>query len=138
LACASDRRRDRRVNRPGEDLAECGGKRGPGLAAAGRGSPGDKPVRAHQDRAVAGDLAVAQPGTARVVVVAVKVADPQRVQRDARLHGELPGCLVPRLAVLAGDQQETPRRDEVLNRAAVAVLIIDPGVRQGGPGRVDG
>jgi len=47
---ASDRRRDRRVNRPGKDLAECGGERGPGLTAPGRGSPGDEPVRTDQDR----------------------------------------------------------------------------------------
>jgi len=100
--------------------------------------PGDEPVRAHEDRAVAGDLPVALPGAARVVVVAVEVADPQRVERDAGLRGEVPGRLAPGLAVLAGDQQEPSRREEVLDRAAVAVLVIDPGVRQGAPGRVDG
>jgi len=40
------------------------------------------------------------------------------------------------LAVLAGDQQEAPGRDEVLDRAAATV--VDPGVPQGEPGRVDG
>jgi hypothetical protein len=72
------------------------------------------------------------------VVVAVEVADPHRVQREARLRGELPGRLAPGLAVLAGDQQETPRLQQVLDRAAVAALVVDPGVRQRSPGRVDG
>jgi hypothetical protein len=60
------------------------------------------------------------------------VADPQRVERDVCLRGELPGSFAPGLAVLAGDQQEPPRRDEVFDRAAAAVLVIDPGVRQRG------
>jgi hypothetical protein len=98
--------------------------------------PGDEPVRADKDRAVAADLPVALPGAARVVPVAVEVADPQRVQREAGLGGELPGRLAPDVAVLAGDQQETPRRQQVLDRAAVAVLVLDSalglvGVRQG-------
>ena len=56
------------------------------------------------------------------------------VRKIAIAHrcGELRGCVAPGLAVLAGDQKEAPRRDEVLDRAAVAVLVIDPGVRQGG------
>jgi hypothetical protein len=62
------------------------------------------------------------------------VADPHRVEREVRLRGELPGRLAPWLALLAGDQQEPARRDEVLDRAAVAVLIVDPGVRQRGTG----
>jgi hypothetical protein len=49
--------------------------------------PGDEPVRADDDRAVAGDLPVALPGAARIVVAAVEVADPQRVERDVRLGG---------------------------------------------------
>jgi hypothetical protein len=49
----------------------------------------------HQDRAVAGDLPVAQLGAARVVAVAVEVADPHRVERDIRLGGELPGSFTP-------------------------------------------
>jgi hypothetical protein len=36
------------------------------------------------------------------------VADPQRVERDVCLCGELPGSFAPGLAVLAGDQQEPP------------------------------
>jgi acetyl-CoA acetyltransferase len=36
------------------------------------------------------------------------------------------------VAVFAGDQQEPPRREEVLDRVAVAVIAIDPGVRQRG------
>jgi hypothetical protein len=75
---------------------------------------------------------VAQPGAARVVAVAVEVADPHRVERDIRLRGELPGSFAPGLAVLAGDQQEPSRRDEVLDRAAAAVVAVDPGVRQRG------
>ncbi len=134
----SGSRSGRHADRPGEDLAERGGEDGPGLAASGRGSPGDEPVRADEDRAVAGDLAVAQPDAARVVVVAVEVADPHRVERDVRLGGEVPGGVAPGLAVLAGDEQEPPRGDEVLDRAAAAVLVVDPGVRQGAPGRVDG
>jgi hypothetical protein len=51
---------------------------------------------------------VAQPGAARVVAVAVEVADPHRVERDVRLGGELPGSFAPGLAILAGDQQEPP------------------------------
>ena len=75
---------------------------------------------------------MALPGAARVVVVAVEVADPHRVDRDARDGGELPGRLAPGLAVLPGDEQEPPRRDEVLDRAPAAVLVLDPGVRQRG------
>ncbi len=70
--------------------------------------PGDEPVRADDDRAVAGDLPVALPGAARIVVVAIEVADPQRVERDVRLRGELPGRFAPGLAVPAGDQQSRP------------------------------
>src|SRR5271166_3203053 len=128
----SGSRSGRHADRPGEDLAERGGEDGPGLAAAGRVPPGDEPVWADEDRAVAGDLPVALPGAARVVVVAVEVADPHRVERDVRLRGELPGRLAPGVAVLAGDQQEPPRRDEVLDRASAAVLVLDPGVRQRG------
>src|SRR5208282_4716697 len=128
----SGSRSGRRADRPGEDLAERGGERGPGVAATGRGPPGDEPVRADEDRAVAGDLAVALPAGARVVVVAVEVADPQCVERETGLRGELPGCFAPCLAVFARDEQEPPWRDEVLDRAAIAVLVVDPGVRQGG------
>jgi hypothetical protein len=42
---------------------------------------------------------------------------PRRVERDVRLRGELPGRFAPGVAVLAGDQQEPPRRDEVLDGA---------------------
>ena len=73
---------------------------------------------------------MAQPGAARVIQVAVEVADPRRVERQARVGGELLGCFAPGLAVLAGDQQEPPRRDEILEQAAVTVLAVDPGVRQ--------
>jgi hypothetical protein len=73
------------------------------------------------------------PGAARIVVVAVEAADPQRAERDVRLRGELPDRFVPGLAVLAGDQQEPPRRQEVLDwAAAAAVVVVDPGVRQRG------
>jgi hypothetical protein len=92
--------------------------------------PGDEAVGAHEDRAVALDLAVAKPGAARVVEIAVELTDPERTEREARLPGELAGRLAPRLAVLAGDQQETSRLDQILDRAAVAVLVVDPGVRQ--------
>lgn len=54
--------------------------------------PRDEAVGAHQDRAVAGDLAMALPGTARVVQVTVEVADAQRVEWQARSGGELAGC----------------------------------------------
>jgi hypothetical protein len=100
--------------------------------------PGDEPAGADEDGAVAGDLAMAQPGAARVVEVTVQVADPHRADGKMRRCRELPGRFAPRLAVLAGDQREAPRGDEVLDRAAVAVLVVDPGVRQGAPGRVDG
>ena len=36
------------------------------------------------------------------------VADDERTEREARLPGELAGRLAPRLAVLAGDQEERP------------------------------
>ncbi|HWN01331.1 MAG TPA: hypothetical protein VNO54_30130 [Streptosporangiaceae bacterium] len=42
------------------------------------------------------------------MVVAVEVADPQRVERDVRLRGELPGSFAPGPAVLVGDQQNRP------------------------------
>ena len=60
--------------------------------------------------------------------------DPQPVDRDVRLRGELPGSFAPGLAVLPGDQQKPAPRDG----APVAVLVIDPGMRQGPPGRMDG
>ena len=97
---------------PGEDMAEHGPERTAGIGYGGRASPRDEPVRAHEDRAVAGELAVAQPAAARVIEVAVEVADPQRVEREVLFRGELPGGLAPALTVLAGDQQEAPRRDE--------------------------
>jgi hypothetical protein len=74
---------------------------------------------------------VTQPAAARAVKVAVHVADRHRVEREVRLGGELPGRLAPRVAVIAGDQEEAPRSDEVLDRASVAVLLVDPGMRQG-------
>ena len=101
------------------------------LAAAGYRQAMNRSGRT-SDRAVAGALPVALPGAARVVVVAVEAADPHRVERDVRLRGELPGRFAPGLAVLAGDQQEPPRRDEVLDRTAAAVIVVDPGVRQRG------
>jgi hypothetical protein len=64
---ASGGRGGRRADRPGEDLAERGSERSLGLTAAGRTPPGHEPVRADNDRAVAGDLAMAHPGAARVV-----------------------------------------------------------------------
>jgi hypothetical protein len=79
------------THRPGEDLAERGSKDGPGVTGVGPVAPGDEPVRADQDRAAAGDLAVVQPGAERVVQVAVEVADAQSVELDAGLRGELPG-----------------------------------------------
>src|SRR5580693_2747902 len=39
---------------------------------------------------------------------------------------------------VAGDQQEPPRRDDVLDRAAAPVLVIEPRMLQRPPGRVDG
>jgi hypothetical protein len=65
---------------------------------------------------------VAQPGAARVVAVAVEVADPHRVERDVRL---------------AGDQQEPPRRDEVLTERRPSSSSIQA-CGSGAPGRVDG
>jgi len=109
---ASGGRGGRRAGRLGEDLAGRGSGRSLGLAASGRAPPGDEPVRADEDRAVAGDLAMAYPGAARVVQVPVEVADPQRVEREVRLRGELPGSFAPGLAVHAGDQQEpVPRQN---------------------------
>src|SRR5271166_2427918 len=90
---ASGGRSGQRADWPGEDLAERGSQDGPRSAAVGRVPPGDEPVRADHDGAVAGDLAVALPGAARVVVVAVEVADPHRVEREAGFGGELPGRL---------------------------------------------
>jgi hypothetical protein len=81
---------------------------------------------------------MALPVAARVVQVPVKVPDPQPVERGIRLRGELLGSFAPGLAVLPGDQQKPAPRDEVFDRAAVAVLVIDPRVRQGPPGRMDG
>ena len=46
------------------------------------------------------------------------------------LGGEVARGRAPGLAVLAGDQQEAPGRDQVLDRAPAAVLVVDPGVRQ--------
>ncbi len=106
------------AGRPGQDLAERIGERRARVAGPGLVPPGDEPVGTHQDRAVAGDLAMAQPGAARVIQVAVEVADPHRVERQARFGGKLQGCFAPGLAVLAGDQQEPPRRDEIGTTAA--------------------
>jgi hypothetical protein len=94
----SDSWHDGRVNRPGEDPAERRSKRSPGLAAAGRAPPGDEPVRADDDRAVAGNLAMPQPSAARVIQVPVEVPDPHRVERDIRGCRQVPGRFAPRLA----------------------------------------
>jgi len=115
----------------GEDGAQRAGQRAGRVVGGAGAAPGDVAVGPHEDRALGTEPAHAQPGAARVVPVAVEVADPHRVERDVRLGGELPGRFAPGLAVLAGDQQEPPRRDEVLDRAA-AVLVVDPGVRQRG------
>jgi hypothetical protein len=128
----------RPARRPaGEDLAERGSERSLGLVGAGWVPPGDEPVWADEDRAVAGDLAMAQPGAARVEEVAVEVTDPQRVERDVRLRGELFGCLAPGEAVFADDQQETPWGDEVLDRRRLPSSSSIQACGRGAPGRVD-
>lgn len=55
----SGSRSGRHADRLGEDLAERGSRGSAGLAAGCRVPPGDEPVRADQDPAVAGDLAMA-------------------------------------------------------------------------------
>ena len=67
---------------------------------------------------------------ARVEQIAVEMTDPEGVERHLSLIGQVTGRLAPRLAVLSRDQKEPPGRDEVLERAALAVLVVDPGVRQ--------
>ena len=49
---------------------------------------------------------------------------------DAGARGQVARRRAPGLALLAGDQQEAPGRDEVLDRAAAAVLVVDPRVRE--------
>ena len=44
--------------------------------------------------------------------------------------GERPRGLAPRLALLAGDQQESAGPHEVLDRQAVALVVLEPGVRE--------
>jgi hypothetical protein len=65
-----------------------------------------------------------------------------RVGRDLRRDGrsatprgrfdssaDLPRCRAPGVTVLDGDEQEAPWSDEVLDRDAISVLIIEPGAR---------
>ena len=134
---ASGGRSGQRADWPGEDLAERGSQDGPGVAA-GRVPPGDEPVRADRDGAVAGDLPVALPGAARVVVVAVEVADPYRVEREVGFRGELPGRLAPGRAVLAGDQQEPPGATRSLTGRRLPSSSSTQACGRGVPGRVDG
>ena len=92
------------------------------LASSARGSGAVVVCRQPMNRSgrtrtapVTGDLAVAQPGAARVEQVAVEMADPDRVQRQAGLRGQVARGLAPWPAVLSGDQQEAPGAHEVLD-----------------------
>jgi hypothetical protein len=67
--------------------------------------------------------------TARVVGISVEMADPQRLEREVRFVGDLPRCRAPGVTVFAGDEQEAPWSDEVLDRDAISVLTIEPGAR---------
>src|SRR6188472_410333 len=80
-----------------------------------RVAPGDESVGADEDRALGADPAAPCPHAARVVQVAVDVADSNGVQGDAG-RGELLGGFAPGRAFLARDQQEATRLDQVLDR----------------------
>jgi len=113
-----------------EDLAERTGELTERIVGRGRCSPSDEAVGAQEDRAVALDAALAHPSAARIVEISVEVADPNRIERKSRLGGQLVGRLAPRTTVLPCDEQEATGKDEVLDRAALAVLVLNPGVGQ--------
>ena len=66
---------------------------------------------------------------ARIAVVAVDVSDRDRVQRHAEILRDTLGCVAPRAAIFARDQQEVARLDQAHQRHADAVGIFDLGVR---------
>jgi hypothetical protein len=94
----------------GQDLTERISEGSARVVRPGLVAPGDEPVGAHQDRAVATDLAVTQPGAAWVIQVTVEVADPQRVECQARFGGELVGCFAPSSEEPRPSRQLHPRR----------------------------
>src|SRR5580692_11636973 len=127
---SSERRRDGGADRTGEDLNERFRKLRARVICGGGRSPANEAVRTHEDRAVARDPAVAQPSAARVEQVPVDVPDPDSIERQAGLCGQLTRRLAPRLAVLAGDQQKAAWLHEVLDRDPMPVLVLEPGVRE--------
>jgi hypothetical protein len=110
-------------DRPGQDLLQRAGEGRAGVVGRGALSPRDEAVRAHEDRAVALDLPNAQPAAARVEEVAVEVADPQRVERQADLRGERARRLAPLLAVLPAISRKRPSPTRSLTDQDVGILV---------------
>lgn len=101
-------------------------------------SPGDEAVRPHEDRAVGCDLAVTDPGAARVGEVAVEVADPQCVEREVLLGGELSGSLTPGFSVFPAMSRKRPGGTTSLIAQRLPCWSSSQAWGRGAPGRVEG
>lgn len=78
---------------------------------------------------------VAGPGGAPVEHVAIEMTDPHGINGPG--VAQLGGRLAPALALLPGDEQESPGLEQVVDGQAIACLVFEPGVPQGltGPSR---
>ena len=121
-----------------QDLAERIGELAARVGRGGELPPGDEAVRAHQDGSVGGDLPVPQPGAARVEEIAVEVADPDSVERDAGLVRKLACRLAPCATVLAGNEQEAPGATRSLIGRRRPSSSSTQACGSGAPGRVPG
>jgi hypothetical protein len=81
---------------------------------------------------------MAQPGAARVVQVAVEMADAQSVERDAGLRGELPGGLAPGLAVLPAIGRNRPGATRSMTGRRLPSSSSIQACGSGAAGRVEG
>jgi hypothetical protein len=81
---------------------------------------------------------VALPGAARVVVVAVEVADPHRVERDVRFFGELPGRFAPGWPSSPAISRNRPGATRSLTGRRRPSSSSIQACGSGAPGRVDG
>ena len=127
----------RGFDRASEDAAERVGERRQRVVGGRDLPPGDVAVRAHEDRAVALDPAMARPEQARVEEVALAVADAHRVERQAGLGRQLARGVAPVRAVLARDQQEATGVTRSLIGRRLPLSSIQA-CGSGAPGRVDG
>ena len=88
-----------------------------------------EPIGPHQHCPAQGYLPLAQPSEPHVGEVGVIGSDRPGLQGDSGTLSDLSGCLDPRRAILAGDQQELAAVCKVLQRKRLATPG-DEGVRQ--------